>query len=302
MWTGYLKDVHRFVTVARAGSIQAAARELNISQPSLSKTIRNIESIFGSRLLDRTKKGVALTRTGNILFDSSVAILNEGDLARERIRDLVEGRSGLLRISAGTAWGYCYLPAIIQRLQSSYPDLKIELDIEITAQGLVRLNAGEVDFVVGGLEEGEAAHASLVREEIMTIQFAAACRVDHPLASKRQVSAADIAAMPLVIYQDDQHLLSKVLSQLDAESPGELNIAVKTRSLLVAMELVATGNYVTCLARPFLEKLAPEDVRILHVRNPLMSFRSGVYYRESLSHTEPLRELLRSVRMVGQPG
>ncbi|NRA87391.1 MAG: LysR family transcriptional regulator, partial [Rhizobiales bacterium] len=108
MTTPYLKLVHRFVTVVEQKSIHRAAKKLNISQPSLSQSIKNIESYYECLLLERTKRGVFLTEPGKRLYKHSCKILELGSFMHQEITDLISGRTGKLRISAGTAWGNCY--------------------------------------------------------------------------------------------------------------------------------------------------------------------------------------------------
>lgn len=297
----YLRQVERFVAVADEGSIQAAARRLNLSQPSLTKAIQAIEESFGTRLFERTRHGMRLTATGRLLYDRSKIILREGGMAREQIGDLVTGRSGLLRIVAGTAWGYCLMPAIIVDLQERFPDLDIEIGINVTREALPELLAGSIDVVVGSLEDDDGMVTDgIVREEVMPIHYAAACGADNPLAGRHGVSLAELANAPLIIYQDDRHLISKVMTSLDAARPGGLHIAVRTSSLLIALELIRGGDYVVCLAEPFLRKFRSWDIRVLDLATPLASFRSGVFYRDSLGATEPFTYLLGRIRRAGR--
>lgn len=299
----YIRQVERFLAVAEAGSIQKAARQLNISQPSLTKAIAGIEESFGCQLFERTSRGIRLTAVGEILQARSRVMLREGMLAREQIADLVAGRSGLVRISAGTAWGYCFMPSIIAELQGRFPDLKVELDIGITSLALRQLLAGETDIVVGSLDdarrEGDwAQHQGIAHDKLLKITFGAACGADNPLAQRAVVDLAEFAKMPMVIYQRDEYLMSMVMAEFDAANPGGLNIAVRTRSLLAAMELVKTGRYVVSMAEPFLRKFSSPHIRVLNLATPLPSFQSGVIFRESLRYTDWFPWLLGRLRAV----
>lgn len=115
MSTPYLKLVDRFVAVADAGSIHKSAKKLNISQPSLTQSIKGIESHFECQLFERTKRGVTLTQPRERLYWHSRKILEIGSLVRQEIVDLVSGRTGRLRISAGTAWANCYIPPLLNQ-------------------------------------------------------------------------------------------------------------------------------------------------------------------------------------------
>ena len=288
----YAQHVRRFVSVSEHGSIQKAAQALNISQPALTQSIKHIEEMFECRLFERTKRGVLLTPMGEHLYRRSTRMLEELALAQAEIGDMAAGRASPLRISAGTAWGCCYLPTLIRKLQTQYTDLKIDLDIALTAQGLPQLKAGRIDALLGADESDFEQEGGFARLPLTPLDFAAGCGLASPLAKRKRVALEDFADVPIVIYQDDVNLMKQVIARIEHQIGRELEIAIRTTSLLTTLELVRDGPYVVFLAEPFLKKFSDPGICILPMERPLHRFPTAIYYRESLTHSRPFRTLL----------
>lgn len=296
----YLVLVKRFVTVAEVGSIQRAAVELGLSQPSLTQSIKRIEEIFECKLFERTKRGVILTLTGEKLLHRSRTILQHSNLAQAEISDLVRGRTGSLRISAGTAWGTCFLPAIIRDLQQKFPELKVELDITLTHLGRERLYRGELDLFVGAVYGELSLHEGFMHQMLCKQHYALGCGPDSPLADAESVSFRDLADLPVVIYHEDELLMSNVINRIEREHKISLNVAVQTKSLLAALQIVREGPYVGFMAETILQRFSSSGIQTVNLQDPLYEFDTAVFYRDSLRQTEPFKHLLAALRRFQQ--
>lgn len=292
----------RFVAVAESSTLHKAAEALNISQPALTQSIKKVESIYGSQLFERTKKGMVLTVAGELLYMRSVEILRQSRLAQMEIDDVLHGGAGTLRIAAGTAWGYCFLPRIIRNLQSEFDDLNVEMDIAVTQHALPRLVDGEVDLVLGAEEAGFTLSDAFDVRHLIKLQFTAGCGPNSPLSTQRSISVSELADAPVVVYEDDEQLMKQVILALEEEAGCRFRIAMKTKSLLAALEMVATGNYIVFLVRPFLKKIPGMGIKILRLDRELHSFRTAAYYRASLMKTRHFRTLLSEIQRVRQDG
>ena len=116
-----------FLAVADKSSITEAAAALNVSQPALTKSIKQLEADLGVTLFERTSTGVSLTRFGSVLQHHAKIMENEYRHALSRIDDLKGGRKGTIRIGAGPIWLVAILPPIIARFQRENPDVDISL-------------------------------------------------------------------------------------------------------------------------------------------------------------------------------
>src|SRR5205814_3550626 len=94
-----------FLAVARAGNLSAAARDLSVSQPALTKSVRKLEQQFGVALFDRRARGMALTPNGAALLAHARLIEAQCRFADAEIEALAQGEGGIIRIGAGPYWG-----------------------------------------------------------------------------------------------------------------------------------------------------------------------------------------------------
>lgn len=294
----YIILVERFVTVAQEGSIQAAARKLNLSQPSLTQSIKRIEEIFECKLFERSKRGVLLTLTGEVLLRRSLVMLEANALANVEISDLVAGRTGSIRIAAGAVWGTLFLPAIVRRLQHRFPGLRIELEISITSNGLERLHRGDVDLVVGGVYGNIEDVAGFSQETLISQQYAVGCSARSDLAQATNVSIEQVATHPMVLYQEDEVLFSSVIDQIEASKGIRFDQAVETKSVLVALEMAIEGPYVLFVAEPLLKRFEFAGLSIVELDEQLDEFQTAMFYRDSLKQAEPFLALLDLLRAV----
>lgn len=292
----YLTLVDRFVTVAETGTIIGAAQKLNLSQPALTQSIRRIEEIFECTLFERTKKGVVLTLTGQILFERSRRMLQHSNLAKEEISDIIAGRSGSLRIAAGTVWGTQYLPTLIHRVQTRFPELRIELDILLTPDGLQRLHSGDVDLVVGGVDGDQEPKLGFTQETLLSMRYSVGCGQNSPLAGRHDVTMQQVAELPLVLYHEDELLMSNVINDLETNLNVSFKRAVLTRSVLVAIQMVMEGPYVLFLAEEMFRRFADTGIEMIDLRQRLPAFKTAMFYRDSLRQTEPFTMLLQELR------
>src|SRR5215813_15324462 len=97
-----LQDVHVLMTVVQAGSMGKAARQLNTSQPNISKSIADLEQALGVRLLDRQRQGVEPTAYGRALLDCGTAVFDDLRQGVKNIESLADPAAGEVRIGSGT--------------------------------------------------------------------------------------------------------------------------------------------------------------------------------------------------------
>lgn len=295
----YTQLLDRFVTVAETGTILGAATQLNVSQPSLTKSIKRIEQIFDVALFERSKKGVTLTPAGKVLLDHSRLALDEIALARREIFDLSTKDLQNLRVTAGTVWGTRLLPSILSDLQESFPSLSIMLDINLTPVGLSRLYKGDCDLVVGAVHDEEPLKPGFEMELLFPQRYALGCGANSPLVEMTAVSIQEAAKQPLVLYHEDQLLMTRVITELERQNRLTFKRTIVTDSVLAAMELVNTGRYIVFLAEATLKRFASAGLRIVDLDQKLYEFPTAMYFRESFRQTREFAHFAKRIRLLG---
>ena len=140
-------DLYRiFCTVVRTGNMSAAARELYISQPAVSMSIRQLEDRMGSPLLVRTAKGVYPTAEGKLLYTYLEQALGLIQAAEEKYYQMVHMEMGELKISANDTVIANFLLYYLEQYHKMYPDITIKVTNKTTEESLRLLRSGAVDM------------------------------------------------------------------------------------------------------------------------------------------------------------
>jgi DNA-binding transcriptional LysR family regulator len=139
-----LTQIQTFDSIVRHGSFHAAARELGLTQPSVSQRVRELEATLGTPLFIRHGPRVSLTAEGHALIDDARRLLDDASsiVARFRGRDPLRG---LLRIGVNESFSLVCLPDLLQRLEIEYPNLKTSIRVGDTAEVSRLLNERKLD-------------------------------------------------------------------------------------------------------------------------------------------------------------
>ena len=155
-----LDDVRFFQILVKAGSMVAAARELDVSPPAITQRLQQIESRYGIRLVDRSTRSMRLTDEGELLYEKGAVICEASD----ELLDMLAARSGAvtghLRVSAPFGFARRYLAPLVADFHTRYPSLKILLSV---ADNPVLRDAGTADVI---FHIGELQDSSMVRYTI----------------------------------------------------------------------------------------------------------------------------------------
>ena len=131
-----------FAAVARRGSFTAAAQELNLSKPTISKAITRLEQSLGTVLFHRTSRKISLSTAGRSLLPHAQQIAYDGEAAMEAARDTAHLLRGQVRIAAPLSYGISHLAPVIADFMTLYPEIAID----------VQLSDAKVDLVEEGFD------------------------------------------------------------------------------------------------------------------------------------------------------
>lgn len=232
-----LNDLQAFRAVAELSSFRKAAESLHVSQPAFSRRIEKLEEALGVRLLDRTTRRVNLTAVGRE-FDRKVQeLLNDLDEALLGIREVADTRMGEVTLACVPSTVYYFLSQVIARYHERYPKIRVRL-FDASANDVLSVVArGEADFglnFIGG-QEPDIEFKPLLEE-----RFVAACRRDHPLAGRKQVTWSDLAAYDYISVSrasGNRLLLDQALSS----RAGRPQAIYETQHVTAALGLVEAG-------------------------------------------------------------
>lgn len=172
-----------FRTVAECRSFSRAAEALNISQPAVSKGVRELESQLGCVLMERNPGGIGLTEAGSLLLAHAVDLFAVERRAEEDLQSLRGLAQGELHVGASTTIATYVLPRILGAFQDAHPDLQLRLTSANTQEVVERLLAREIDVA---LVEGPVEHPSLTAHDWLSDDLVVIVAPDHPLAQMRK--------------------------------------------------------------------------------------------------------------------
>lgn len=134
-----------FADVASAGSFAAVARKRQVDPSIVSRTIAGLEQALGFRLFDRTTRRLNLTEAGSIYLQRSLTLVAELDAARQEASDALTQPSGLIRITASTAFGVHWLTPRLNRFMAAFPDITIEA---VLTDAVIDIAAERIDLAL----------------------------------------------------------------------------------------------------------------------------------------------------------
>jgi DNA-binding transcriptional LysR family regulator len=182
--------------VARLSNFTRAAALLHISQPALTKQIRQVEQVLGVQLFDRNTRSVSLTRIGKDLAPAMSRILAELDGLVFNTRELAAKNRGTIRIAALPSLCAALLPRAIARFRDEHPGVLVAIR-DAVAESVTRMvKAEEVDFGIGSAPGGALdVRFSVLLSDRMVVAFPAG----HPLEKNRTVPLKQLVHLPLVL-------------------------------------------------------------------------------------------------------
>ena len=269
-----LQQLRYFVAVADTGKFTAAARELHVAQPSVSKQIRKLEAELGATLLERRKAGIALTDAGDILLPWARRVLADVDSARSDIVSLASLERGRLSVGATPSLSTVLLPRVLASFHAAHPGVTLGV-VEAGSRDLVdRLASGDLDLalVILPLPREELFDTvPLLKEELV---LAVAKR--HPLATRKTVRISELRGVPLVMFRDGYDLRSATVAACE-QAGFHPTFAIEGAEMDGVLRMAAAGVGVAVVPRMVVEKGGPlVAVRLVQ---PTLTRSVGVAFR-----------------------
>jgi LysR family transcriptional regulator, benzoate and cis,cis-muconate-responsive activator of ben and cat genes len=234
-----LRHLRYFVAVAEAENVSRAALKLHVSQPALSRQIRDLEDELGFLLLERTAKSVSLTEAGRAFLGESRAVLQRAEDAVKTARAIATGGRGELHLGYAPSPTARILPPTLRAFQATLPNVR------------VKLHDLSTDEMLAGLREGKLQLAFLVRptsamlrgfrfDEIVRDPVRLAVPPDHPFARLRSIPLTRAVTEPWVALSraeyPEYHEFVAVLFSKNKEKPHIVEEYESTASLVSAIE------------------------------------------------------------------
>lgn len=254
-----------FATVVRTGSFSSAADALHISQPSISKGVRDFELQLGCRLLDRLPKGVKPTREGAALMRHADVLFAAERSAEEELRALRSLDSGSLRIGASTTIATYLLPQYLGAFHAAHPGIELHLTSANTRQIVDLMLQHQIDV---GLVEGPVVDEGLESTPWLTDIMELIVRSNHPFArAAGPIHSRDLAKETLIVREPGSGS-REVVTQALAVNGIEPSRTIEIGSTEAIKQLVIAGLGIAIVSRSAIkDQVALDHLKVVAVSN-----------------------------------
>ncbi len=283
-----VKQLRAFVAVARSRSFAEACGLLNLSQPALSVTIRNLEEAVGGRLLARTTRTLALTPEGSQFLPVAQRLLADWGTALDDLHDTFALRRGRLAVAAMPSFASTELPALLQRFHLQHPQINITVHDVIAEDAVAMVRSGRVE---AGITFDPGSADDLQFTPLFSDRFVAALPTGHPLLAQRQLPWSALAEQPFIALQQPSSIRS-LLEQSLAASGIALRIEVEANHLATIARMVAAGLGVSAVPTLCKQQLRELGVRSRPLLKPVIERRVGIVTRRRYPLSGPASALV----------
>lgn len=286
------QQLEAFYWVTRLGGFHAAARQLHLTQPTISMRIRELEDALDLKLFKRTRQRAEITPAGREVFLQAEKMLRLAD-ELAGIASRSDSLRGLLRLGANESTAITGLTELLSRLKATYPRLKVELTIDVGAVLSRKLNARELDMAILS-DPISAPHVLDEAIGMVKLGWVGSLRLALP---KRELTPVEAGSLPIVVTPDPSTLHSVVKEWFRSEGVDFDNYST-CNSMALMTKLVIAGHAIAVL--PLSAVQAEIKLGTVHALPTKPSIGTRTYYLSYLRDQRGLEDgaIVRMAREV----
>jgi DNA-binding transcriptional LysR family regulator len=246
--------LNALVAAVEEGSLRAAARRVGVSQPALTKMVRELERELSATLLTRSTTGVFATAQGKVLYDRARAAARELEQAVEQIDQLGGKMTGELSIGAVPLAVLLLIPEALRTFGREFPQIRMRIREELYIAELTSLRLGGIDMALGPIPGGLPAGEFHV-EELMPIEMSVVARKGSEWLRCRSLSQLVGARWVYTSLSGATGYVRLLFERHDLPAPPAAAVVNSTLGLIA---LIGSGDYVGLLPTPIASHAAAE--------------------------------------------
>jgi len=288
-----LRHLRYFVAAADALNISQAAKHLHVSQPPLSRQIRDLEQELGTALFDRAHKKLRLTPAGQYFLEEARKILSHAKRAARAAKAAGAGHAGELTIGFLSPLGGLFLPEVLRSFRKKFPLVDVDLAEMVPREQLQALLDSQIDLAFVAAGEVQSA-SDFAFEPVMQVELQLALPPEHRLAELRKIPLAELDKERFIILKRSAAPATHdLLLRLCRSSGFEPNVVKQSDSARSILDLVAAGIGVSIVPEHFRRCQSNLVLRQLTPKPPTIPL-SMVWRKNDTSPTlESLRAMIR---------
>ena len=293
-----LRRIRAFIAVAELKSVSEAARRLNMTPPAISKSLRELELSLDASLLHRTPKGMLLSPAGEAFFFRAKLALSELEQGAEDIAALKGGVDNRLVVGALPNGSQPIVPIAVANILNKRPSARFSIrggsyDTLVTA-----VRAGDMELFVGVLPDRRSPEG-LVTEILFHDELSIIVRPDHPLARRKKIAVAELAAQKWLLPDLGGGLRDRIEGAFDLANLKRPIDWLEVAPLGAMRTILRETDYLAVTTRMrVLDELELGLLKELSVRLPGVAEPIAVVHRPTVSMSRDGLLLLEQIRAI----
>jgi len=260
-----LRHLRYFMGIVDAGSMALAGRRLHVSQPTLSRQVRDLEREFGVRLFDRVGRRIVLTAEGREMASRTRHVLAEAEALRARGSVLGGGTGGVLRVGTTPQFLEAGMPRVLTAYRRTHPNVEIRLTEDAGQQLIERVLQGELHLAANVSRDFE----QLASRPLYPLRMLAVMSRRHHLASRRSLTLDDLTRQPLLMLGRGFQV-RQLFDALCQARNVDVDVILESRSPQSIVALAAAGHGIAIVPSVVvLERKRVAIVGLVHDGRPL---------------------------------
>ena len=286
------------LAVAETGSISAASRRLGLSQPVLSRNLRQLEKQFGATMLHRSPKGVVLTEYGRALAARARLIDAEARRAREEIAQMTGSKAGTISLATAPVPMMMVIPQAVSLMRRQFPDVRVQITEVVYPTVMHTFRESSIDFAVGPVPESGLPPDYRV-ERLFDIELVVVVKRGHRAARAR--SLKDLVGEEWIVtgpYAGPGAVIERTFVKYGIAAP---RYSMLCDSVAAALHMLAHSELVSFVPRPpaVLAERAGEVV-IVPVKERAEPVTISVFMPAQAILTPAAQALVSAIRAFGK--
>lgn len=274
------KHLAQLSVIVEAGSFQAAADRLGLTQPALSRNMSTLESRLGSNLFHREGRRSIPSKLGLRLARNGLSIRLAEEEAGIIADQSAKGAMGELRIGAPPIIAGRFLTNALSEFTRTNPHCSIELRTGLVHELRAMLERGQIDLVFGP-QSLVNPNASLEFEHLVDDRVGILCRAEHALTKRQNVQVSNLETQSWLAHSRGSLLRQQTEAAMIASGVKSMHIAIETDSIRTVLEIVANTDLITTMPRvttaPYLER----NLTFLEFDHPQFRRQIGIIRRRN---------------------
>lgn len=274
-----------FYTVAQRLSFTKAASELFITQPAVTKHIKELEQQLSQQLFKRNGNNIALTTAGKVLEKYAEKIFQTYTDLENELAQLNDLEAGTLHIGASTTVAQTILPKLLALFKKTYPKVTFNFIQANTDQISQMVLAEKIDIAIveGAAHSTQLAYTDFAKDEIVLVTAA-----NNKLSKKAEISPKQLPAIPLVLREAGSGTLDVIFNALAGVqiSPRDLNIEIQLESSIAIKQYLLYSETATFLSiQSVVSELKYNELSIIDIKG-LEIFRTFQFIQLHGKHSK----------------